>query len=106
MTDIDTDMIYKNFKSSVNMTAKEIKQWLTTDESKSVGIKRPGEKETIGRQSGQTDRQNSDYEKSRADARRFRPYAQSLFLYPSPQRPGTEKHHHLALALFADELGP
>ena len=33
------------------MSASEIKDWLKTEQSKSVGQTRPGEKESIGRQS-------------------------------------------------------
>lgn len=40
------------FRSVVNMTAEEIEAWLETSESRSVGFTRPGEHESVGRQSG------------------------------------------------------
>ncbi|MDB5477601.1 MAG: DNA-binding protein [Alphaproteobacteria bacterium] len=49
--ELDKTQIHKNFKSAINMTAKEITAWLETDESKSVGQTKPGMAESIGRQS-------------------------------------------------------
>jgi hypothetical protein len=43
--------VIDEFYSSVNMTAKELKSWLETKESKSVGQKE-GDDESIGHQSG------------------------------------------------------
>ena len=40
------------FRAAVNMTAEEIEAWLETAESRSVGFTRPGESESVGRQSG------------------------------------------------------
>ncbi|WP_411375235.1 DUF3140 domain-containing protein [Arthrobacter sp. MPF02] len=34
------DEAYSDFKSLVNMTSKELEEWLQTDESQSVGIKK------------------------------------------------------------------
>ena len=48
----DAGEIEKNFRAAVNMTAAEIAAWLKTERSKSVGFMRPGEKESVGRQSG------------------------------------------------------
>ena len=48
----DYTQIRKDFKEVVNMTAGELEVWLKTPESKSVGQRRPGETESIGRQSG------------------------------------------------------
>lgn len=39
------------FNSLVNMSAAEIRAWLRTDESKAVGQRKPGARESIGRQS-------------------------------------------------------
>lgn len=39
------------FRDAVNMSAREIKAWLATDESKKVGMVRRGETESVGRQS-------------------------------------------------------
>ncbi|UOQ54024.1 DUF3140 domain-containing protein [Hymenobacter cellulosivorans] len=43
--------IYTEFHKQVNMTAKELEQWLTTEESKSVG-QDEGDGESIGHKSG------------------------------------------------------
>ena len=43
---------YAAFKSAINLTAKELQKWLDGEESKTVGQTRPGETESIGRQSG------------------------------------------------------
>lgn len=39
------------FHRAVNMTAAQIQSWLSTPESKSVGFRRPGARESVGRQS-------------------------------------------------------
>ncbi|WP_416676381.1 DUF3140 domain-containing protein [Egbenema bharatensis] len=41
-----------NFEAAVNMTAKEIEDWLKTEESQSVGQKESEEDESKGHQSG------------------------------------------------------
>lgn len=46
------DQILATFHALVNMDAGEIADWLDTPESKSVGYTRPGEAESVGRQSG------------------------------------------------------
>jgi hypothetical protein len=45
----ELDDVWDDWKSAVNMTAKELEQWLDTDESKSVG---QGEGESTGHKSG------------------------------------------------------
>ena len=48
--------VYEDFNNHVNMTPKELEEWLETDESKSVGWKGEGgddeSKEAIGHRSG------------------------------------------------------
>lgn len=39
------------FTDAVNMTSDQLEAWLKTKKSKSVGFKRPGAKESVGRQS-------------------------------------------------------
>jgi hypothetical protein len=39
------------FRGAVNMDAAEILDWLETEESRGVGFLRPGESESVGRQS-------------------------------------------------------
>ena len=46
MTDQDVDEARKAFSNAVNMTAGELRHWLDTDESSSVGMKAGGEKKT------------------------------------------------------------
>lgn len=47
----DNDQTTKDFDDAVNMTASELKKWLDTDESKSVGQKKDGG-ESTGHESG------------------------------------------------------
>lgn len=49
---MDPDQILATFRELVNMDAGEIADWLDTHESRSVGYTRPGESESVGRQSG------------------------------------------------------
>lgn len=43
--------VERAFNSLVNMTPEQIAAWLDTEESKSVGFVRAGERESVGRQS-------------------------------------------------------
>ncbi len=43
--------VYKEFTYVVNLSPAELKAWLKRDESKQVGFVRPGETESVGRQS-------------------------------------------------------
>ncbi len=52
MNDDDKKHIYDEFKDLVNMSASELKKWLDTDESKSVGQKKDGS-ESTGHKSGE-----------------------------------------------------
>ncbi|WP_295781955.1 DUF3140 domain-containing protein [uncultured Microbacterium sp.] len=47
----DEDQTREDFDEAVNMTASELKKWLDTDESKSVGQKKDGG-ESTGHESG------------------------------------------------------
>lgn len=47
----DDQEILKNFKATVNMSAKELESWLETDESQAVGQK-DGADESTGHESG------------------------------------------------------
>ncbi|BAZ67656.1 MAG: DUF3140 domain-containing protein [Pelatocladus maniniholoensis HA4357-MV3] len=47
----DTKSVIDEFRSSVNMTVKELQSWLQTEESQSVGQKN-GDSESIGHKSG------------------------------------------------------
>ncbi|MCP6762033.1 MAG: DUF3140 domain-containing protein [Fischerella sp. CENA71] len=47
----DTKSVIDEFRSSVNMTVKELQSWLQTEESESVGQK-DGDSESIGHKSG------------------------------------------------------
>lgn len=51
MTEDETRAIV-DFDQAVNMTAKEIEDWLATDESKKVGFKETDKSESIGHKSG------------------------------------------------------
>ena len=47
----DRAAIVAAFHAAVNMDAAEILDWLETEESRKVGFTRPGESESVGRQS-------------------------------------------------------
>jgi hypothetical protein len=51
-TSRDDEQIRREFESVVNMSAEEIEDFLTTEHSRKVGFTRPGETESVGRQSG------------------------------------------------------
>ena len=51
MKPLDYRTIERKFDRAVNMTSEQIRAWLETDESKSVGFRYPGQKESVGRQS-------------------------------------------------------
>ena len=44
--------IRREFQRLTNLTQAELRAWLATDESRQVGMTRPGEAESVGRQSG------------------------------------------------------
>ncbi|HEY0043426.1 MAG TPA: DUF3140 domain-containing protein [Allosphingosinicella sp.] len=48
---LDRAAIRAGFDRAVNMSAEEIEEWLGTDESKKVGQVKPGQSESVGRQS-------------------------------------------------------
>ena len=55
MAEIDRDKVRKDFDEAVNMSASELKKWLATKESKSVGRKGEdgkGSGESVGHASG------------------------------------------------------
>ena len=47
----DRETIQK-FREAVNMTASELEKWLKTDESNDVGLKKGGDSESTGHESG------------------------------------------------------
>jgi hypothetical protein len=55
MAELDRDKVRKDFAEAVNMTAAELKKWLSTKESRSVGWKGEdgnGTGESVGHASG------------------------------------------------------
>ena len=52
MAKADHDAVWQRFHAAVNMSADEIEDWLGGEESRTVGFIRPGERESVGRQSG------------------------------------------------------
>lgn len=52
MSGHDHSEIEKSFHEAVNMTPAELERWLTTEESRSVGMKRDGASESVGHESG------------------------------------------------------
>ncbi|MDB5240959.1 MAG: DNA-binding protein [Spirosoma sp.] len=49
----DDKDLQQEFHKLINMSASELKKWLSTDESKSMGQKKEGAEESIGHQSGE-----------------------------------------------------
>ena len=49
---VDENAVYRSFHQAVNMSPSELEDWLETDQSLSVGIKRPGASESVGHASG------------------------------------------------------
>lgn len=49
----ELEEVRKEFDGLVNMSASELKKWLDTEESKSVGQKKDGAQESTGHQSGE-----------------------------------------------------
>jgi hypothetical protein len=72
MDDEETKDVEKRFTEAVNMTPKELEDWLATEESQSVGV---GEGESVGHRSGRriveilrakkADRDDDDHEHMR-----------------------------------------
>jgi hypothetical protein len=52
MTEDEQKEIRSAFHEAVNMTPKELEDWLATQESQSVGWTREGDDESVGHQSG------------------------------------------------------
>ena len=55
MAELDRDKVRKDFAEAVNMTASELKKWLSTKESHAVGFKGEdgkGKGESVGHASG------------------------------------------------------
>ncbi len=52
MSNDDREATRRAFDDAVNMTAREIEDWLATDESRSVGMTREGKDEAVGHKSG------------------------------------------------------
>ena len=52
MDETERHQTYAAFTEAVNMSPAELERWLDTDESRSVGMTREGETESVGHQSG------------------------------------------------------
>jgi hypothetical protein len=63
MSDDDRDL-RTEFREAVNMTPHELEEWLGTEESRSVGQPRDGERESVGHEMG---RHVVDLLRTRAD---------------------------------------
>jgi hypothetical protein len=48
----DDDQGWRDFKAAVNMTPRQLRDWLDTEESKEVGQKKDGNGESVGHESG------------------------------------------------------
>ena len=101
---LDGARIRRRFPRFGQLSADELEDWLATPESRRVGFKKDGG-ESVGHASG---RRIVAILRAPADMDDERPrlHAQGGRLRPPPPRPGAGQHGHVALALFADELGP
>ena len=52
MTDGDDPQTHDEFSAAVNMTAKELRRWLDTDQAQEVGQKKDGGAESTGHEAG------------------------------------------------------
>lgn len=52
MDEREKQEIHRQFSDVVNMTPKELEEWLDTEESQAVGWTREGESEAVGHKSG------------------------------------------------------
>jgi hypothetical protein len=50
--ELDPKTLRKEFAAAANMAPAELEKWLETEESKSVGVTRDGDSESVGHQSG------------------------------------------------------
>ena len=50
--DLDRQKIWEDFCQAVNMTPRELRDWLATEESQSVGWTHEGDTESVGHKSG------------------------------------------------------
>ncbi len=103
---LDREKVWKEFRSAVNMAPADIEAWLETENSRKVGFKAGGASESVGHASGRRivgllRKKKSDL--SDDDYRHMRKVVGYVHRHRA-QRP--DEHLHLALALFADELGP
>jgi hypothetical protein len=90
MTADERKRVLAAFDQAVNMTAAELRRWLASEASQRVGYFRPGEKESVGHQSGRRiltllDKKRGDFsDDDLAHARKVSGYVQRHLA----QRPG------------------
>jgi len=85
----DNETVLHKFRDAVNMTAKQLEHWLTTEESQSVGMKAHEGDESTGHESGRhivelLRKKHSDY--SEADYNQMRRVVSYIHRH-SAQRP-------------------
>lgn len=94
-TEAENKTSLKEFKATVNMSAKELQSWLDTEESKSVGMKKHEGDESTGHESGRhivelLNKKDSDYtEEDYGQIRRVISYVHRH----SAQRPSSDIEH-------------
>ena len=95
------------FAEAVNMTAGQLRTWLDSDESRSVGDSGGSGKESTGHEMGRHIAELRGNKVADPRRQRLRADAQGRRLRaPAPGTvPGGRRHRH-ALALLTDELGP
>lgn len=94
-TDSENETVLSEFREAVNMSAKELENWLKTEESQSVGMKEHEGDESTGHQSGRhivelLHKKRSDY--SEDDYNQMRRVVSYIHRH-SAQRPDGEIEH-------------
>jgi hypothetical protein len=104
----DRDTTIEEFGNAVNMTRKELGDWLKTDESRGVGQKRAGDDESTGHESGRMIVKLLAKKASRRPLQRRRRAADAprRQLRPPPPRSAPQRRRRAhSLALLSHELG-
>jgi predicted Holliday junction resolvase-like endonuclease len=94
-TDSQNEITLREFQEAVNMSAKELENWLKTEESQSVGMKEHEDDESTGHQSGRRivellHKKNTDYRED--DYNQMRRVVSYIHRH-SAQRPSSNIEH-------------
>ena len=104
---LDRQKIWEDFRQAVNMTPRELRDWLETEESQSVGWRHEGDIESVGHKSGRRIVEIKGKKRSELDDHDLRTHAKSGWLCPPALEAGWAgaRSAGVALALLPNELG-